>query len=343
VRIVHVLTEPQGGGGVYARTLAQASVARGDDVVIAAPTPVADDLPWIKLDLRQRRVVQALRAADVVHCHGIRAGLAGFLPAKAGVVQTPHGVHQARSKEGIARLAARSVTRAILRRADLIVCVSESERAFVQSLLPSRASSLRVVLNGVAARAPITESERAAARTMLGLTPEQRVLLFVGGLRFQKNPQLAVEAAEVARHELPQLVLLMAGGGPLDSEVAAVAGPGVVLLGERQDVGELLAAADAVLNTSRWEGLSLALLEALWAGRPLVVTDAPGNEEAAGDAGFVVPNHNPSALAAAIVEALGDDNRLAELSRRARRRAETMFDDERMIAETLPLYAEARR
>jgi glycosyltransferase involved in cell wall biosynthesis len=342
VRIVHVLTEPRGGGGVYARTLARASVARGDDVVVAAPAPLADDLPWITLHLRHRELVRKLRVADVVHCHGIRAGLAGFVPTKAAVVQTPNGVHQARSKEGLAGVVARSGTRAVLRRADLIVCVSESERTFVQSLVPSRATRLRVVLNGVAARPAVTEPERAAARKKLALTPEQRALLFVGGLRFQKNPQLAVEAIELARRELPQLVLLMAGGGPLQPEVEAAAGPGVVLLGERGDVGDLLAAADAVLNSSRWEGLSLALLEALWAGRPLVVTDAPGNEEAVGDAGFVAPNHDAAALAAAIVELLGDDDRLAELSQRARRRAETMFSDERMVAETLPLYAQAR-
>jgi glycosyltransferase involved in cell wall biosynthesis len=304
---------------------------------------LTQDLEAIPFDLhRPRATIAALRRADVVHCHGIRAGLVGFVPTPAAVVQTPNGVHQARSKEGVVGAAARFATRAVLRRADLIVCVSESERTFVQSLAPDLAPRLHVVLNGVAPRPLAPASQRASLRTQLSLAPDQPTLLFVGGLRYQKNPQLVVEAVRLARLEVPQLVLLVAGGGPLQAEIERSAGPGVELLGERRDVAALLGAADAVVNTSRWEGLSLALLEALWAGRPLVVTDAPGNAEAVGDAGFVVPNHDPQAFANAIVGLFTEDGRLEHLSRRARDRAERLFGDKRMVEETLPLYDEAR-
>jgi glycosyltransferase involved in cell wall biosynthesis len=176
----------------------------------------------------------------------------------------------------------------------------------------------------------------------LGLASEQPALLFVGGLRYQKNPQLAVEAIRLARLQVPDLVMFVAGGGPLQGELERAAVAGVKLLGERQDVAALLGAVDAVVNTSRWEGLSLALLEALWAGKPLVVTDAPGNAEAAGDAGFVVPNHDPEALASAVVSLFTENGLLERLSRQARGRAERLFSDERMVEETLPLYEEAR-
>ena len=339
-----MLTEPRGGGGVYALTLARAAAERGDRVAIAAPSALAEDLQFVPFDVRRPRpMIAAARAADVVHCHGIRAGIAGFVPTAAAIVQTPNGVHQARSKQGVAGIAARATTRQILRRADLVICVSESERTFVQSLVPHGGPPLAVVLNGVAPRPPVTAAERERTRKTLDLAPEQNVLLFVGGLRFQKNPQLAVEAIRLARSELPNLVLLVAGSGPLEAEIAAAAGPGVALLGERSDINDLLAAADAILNTSRWEGLSLALLEALWAGKPLVVTDGPGNAEAAGDAGFVVPNDDPRGLAAAIVTLFSEAGLLDDLSRRARERAETLFSDTRMAAETLPLYDEALR
>jgi glycosyltransferase involved in cell wall biosynthesis len=114
----------------------------------------------------------------------------------------------------------------------------------------------------------------------------------------------------------------------------------VRLLGERDDVDDLLAAADAVVNTSRWEGLSLALLEALWRGRPLVVVDAPGNAEAAGDAGLVVRERDAAAVAAAIERLFAEPRLLEALSGRARARAEACFDERRMVAGTLALYDE---
>lgn len=336
-----MLTEPRGGGGLYALTLARASAARGDSVAVVAPTRLSPEFEAIPLQLSgAASVVRALRGADIVHCHGIRAGVAGLIPTSAATVQTPNGVHQARSKRGVTGLAARAATGMILRPFDLVVCVSESEQDFVRSLVPTLAPRLRVVLNGVAARPMASTAERMAVRGSLGLKPDQPVLLFVGGLRYQKNPLLAIEAVRLARRKLPDLVLLVAGDGPLRAQVQAAAEPGVELLGDRQDVTRLLGAADAVVNTSRWEGLSLALLEALWAGRPLIVTDAPGNREAVGDAGFVVPMDG-AALASAIVQLFTETDLLRELSERARARA-ALFSDTRMVSETLPLYDEAR-
>jgi glycosyltransferase involved in cell wall biosynthesis len=149
---------------------------------------------------------------------------------------------------------------------------------------------------------------------------------------------LAVDAVRRAQRRIPELRLLIAGAGPLRREVEIAAGPNIELLGWRDDPSVLLAACDALLNTSRWEGLPLSLLEALWRGRPIIACDAPGNAEAAGEGGVIVHGRDPQQLADAITSAFQTPGTLEELGRRGRARAVREFDEHRMATATLALY-----
>jgi glycosyltransferase involved in cell wall biosynthesis len=343
LKILHVLTEPRGGGGVYAVTLARAARERGDEVRFLSPLPLAQGEDAIPLRLsRPRSVAAACRAADLVHFHGVRSGLLRPLIGNRTAVLTTHGLHKLRAARGFRRPPVRALNRFVLARADAVVCTSEAERNEVIELDGALERRARVVCNGVPPAAVPSQAQRIAIRQRLGLAADAPVLLFVGGLRFQKNPQLAVAAARLARSRLPGLVLLVAGEGPLDDELRTSddSEPWLRLLGGRTDIPDLLAAADAVLNTSRWEGMSLALLEALWRGRPAVATDAPGNPEAVGDAGLIAPQE-AQAIAEAIVRIFATDGLLGELSNVARTRAEALFDERRMVTETLAVYDEA--
>lgn len=332
-----MLTRPEGGGGRYAIALARAAMARGDQVLLASPRPLDAGLP--EIPLRRGSLAQLRRAArgvDLIHLHGVRAALTRPLLARRHAVITTHGLHALRAAHGLRKQAIGLVTRVLLRNLDAIVCVSEAEARDLRKLgLPS--ARTHVVLNGVPAVDVPSETERLDARRHLGIEPNAYVLLFVGSLIHQKNPQLAVKAAAIARRSQPELVLLVAGDGVLRPDLESHADEGTRLLGHRSDMDRLYAAADVLLNTSRWEGLSLALLEALWRGLPLIVTDGPGNEEAAGNAGLVTPQE-PNAVAEAILRLCRDRGLRAVLAERARTRAESLFREEVMLELTLAIY-----
>lgn len=332
-----MVIEPRGGGGAHVLALARASAASGDEPELVTLEAFSPEFPHVSL--RSARASRVLRRADIVHCHGVRSGLAMRLLLARPTILTPHGLHALRGSRGVHHFVARELTRHVLHSAGHIVCVSESELADVLRLIPGKRAQLHLIHNGVPSVTPPTERQRLDSRRRLGLSDKVPVLVFLGGVRYQKNPLLAADAVELALKQVPGLVLLVAGEGPLLSELNARKSDSLRVLGQRNDTHELLIAADAVLNTSRWEGLSLALLEGLWRGRPLIVTDAPGNAEAAGDAGLVVAQE-ASAVARAIDRLFTEPQLLPRLAKRARARAEEMFDEKRMIEETLRLYGE---
>jgi glycosyltransferase involved in cell wall biosynthesis len=137
----------------------------------------------------------------------------------------------------------------------------------------------------------------------------------------------------------PRYVVGLAAERELDRGKRAAAAEEVILLGWRDDAPTLLAACDAQLNTSRWEGLSLSLLEGLWRGRPVIATDSPGNGDAAAGCGLLVAAE-PAAVARAIERFFTEPGLPEQLAAGARRRAERLFDGRAMARATLELYDE---
>jgi glycosyltransferase involved in cell wall biosynthesis len=166
--------------------------------------------------------------------------------------------------------------------------------------------------------------------------------VWIAGLDRHKDPFTAITAAGgVARRGTP-FVLLLAGDGPLRAEVERAAeadGDGAVrVLGHRRDTRALLAAADLFVLTSRREGLSFSLLEAMALGRAPVVSDAPGNPEAVGDAGVVVACGDIAGFAAGLEQLATDEPARLELGERARDRVRRHFPADEMLRRTKELY-----
>lgn len=190
------------------------------------------------------------------------------------------------------------------------VCVSESER--LQGVEAGIRGSWRVIANGVDTDRfqPVGPAGQKAAREQLGLGGEPLVVC-VGRLAVQKGQDILLHAWPSVRASCPQAHLVLVGDGPLRERLMPLPA-GVSITGQREDVEVWLAACDVVAVPSRWEGMSLALLEAMASGRPVVAADVAGVREALGaNASAVVPIGSPRPLAAAILARLGDPARAA--------------------------------
>jgi glycosyltransferase involved in cell wall biosynthesis len=186
------------------------------------------------------------------------------------------------------------------------------------------------------------------ARAALDLEADAPVALCLARLSPEKDVGNFLEAAAL----LPEAGarFLVAGDGPLlptlRHQIAFLGLEGrATLLGRRDGVPTLLAAADLLCLPSREEGLSLAALEAMAAGLPLVATRVGGLPEAVedGKTGLLVPPRDPSALAGALARLLTDPARARAMGAAGRARAAACFTRDRMLQATHAVYEAAQR
>ncbi len=178
-------------------------------------------------------------------------------------------------------------------------------------------------------------------RAELGLAPDQQLVLSVGRLHPQKGIDVLISAA--ARWPSDRVLLAVAGDGPLRGElsaqIAALDAP-VRLLGRRSDVADLLAAADLVVLSSRWEARSLALQEAMRAGRPVVATAVGGTPGLVGDGAVLVPPDDAQALGQSVMALLDDPASRAELAARGYAQSLTWPGEADTVAQVQDAYHE---
>jgi glycosyltransferase involved in cell wall biosynthesis len=272
------------------------------------------------------RIVDTLDP-DVVHLHSSKAGLVGRLALRGRrpTVFQPHAWSFEAADGALARGAA-VWERAAARWTDMLLCVSRAEcdRGETTGIRCDK----RVVVNGVDLDqfAAADEADRTAARRRLGIDGE-RLVVCVGRLIEQKGQDVLIEAWRSITAGPAHARLVLVGDGPDREELEARATGDVVFTGERDDVPDWLASADVVVFPSRWEGMSLAMLEAMATARSVVATDVDGAREALGDeAGAIVGVDDPEALARAIVARLSDPDRAAREGAAGRRRVEQRHD-----------------
>jgi glycosyltransferase involved in cell wall biosynthesis len=205
---------------------------------------------------------------------------------------------------------------------------------------PDAARRLVLVRNGIELPPAVDSKERGATRTGLGLSDDSVAAVYLGSLEPRKDPLTAIRAAALARSRGLPLVLLVAGEGPLRGEIETHAGEGVRVLGFREDTARLLAAADLFVMPSSREGTSLALLEAMGHGLPVVVSDGPGNPEAVGDAGIVAPFGEEHAFAEALARLAADPAERRRIGAAARARVEREFDADSFVGGIERVYEE---
>lgn len=350
-----VLAAATGGIGVHVRSLAEGLVTRGHDVTVHAPAATerlfrfqsagAKFVPVeIGAGLRpvaDQRAVATLRRSlrsDVVHAHGLRAGLvagAALGPRRAGRTPLVTTWHNALLASGTQAVAWRLAARFAARRADLTLGASAD---LVGDAL--RAGAVRAVLGEVAAPTlPTQRRSRAEVRVELDCG-ERLLVVVVARLHPQKGLDTLIEAA--ASLVEPRPLVVIAGDGPLRGElerqVTDLQAP-VRLLGRRDDVVDLLRAADLSVIASRWEARALVAQEAMLAGTPLVATAVGGIPELVGDAAVLVPPGDAAALARAIRSVLVDAEVAARMRAAGLARAATWPDEAAVVTALEDVYA----
>ncbi|MEW2636330.1 glycosyltransferase family 4 protein [Streptomyces sp. NPDC048389] len=354
LRTVQVLGGGSAGSSAHVRSLASGLAARGVRVTVCAPAEVGHvyDFPGAGAAFapvarrNDSATIAALRAAcagaDVVHAHGLHAAvrasqaLGAARRARVPLVVTWHTrAHDAGGARAVVlglleRRAARSAT---------VVLGTCSELVYRARASGARDARLAPVTAPPAPRAPAGGGK---LRAELGVV-ERPLLLAVGALEPHRGYGTLLDAARAWSGLDPAPLLMIAGEGPArealrqritDEELL------VRLLGCRDDVPALLAAADVAVLPSRWEARSLLAQEALRLGVPLVATAVGGVPELVGDAAELVPYGDSVALSASVTRLLADPARRAWLSAAGRAQAGTWPTEDDTVAQVLSVYDE---
>jgi glycosyltransferase involved in cell wall biosynthesis len=350
VRVLQVIQELAAGGAErVVLTLARGAQQAGHEVAVAAaPGALAGelDVPRFDLPLVHRRpwrlppaalaLRRAVRASspDVVHLHNPVVALVGALASPGGGrapgLVSVHGVPD-EDYAGAARLLR-------LARRPVVACGPGVAAALEDAGVTVSAT----VVNGIA---PAPEpASRATLAEATGIAAGRPLILSIGRLVPQKNHALAVRALGA----VPEAVLAIVGEGPLAEQLEREAREnGVadrfVLVGARDDARRLIAAADAVVLPSSWEGLPLVALETLAAGTPLVATSVRGIRELLQDDvdALLVPADDAGALAAALRRALTDASLRQRLRANGLEKA-AGYGEDAMVSAYLDLYQRVR-
>jgi len=281
---------------------------------------------------------------DLLHTHLYRDAVYGRILARLagvrGVVSTLQNSYVWRSRPQLFLDGLTSIF------ADRVTAVSEAVKKFAIEREHIPAAKLVTIYNAIDhERSRVSPEARERIRRELGISPGRIAVGSMGALTGQKGFEYLLDAVPAVIRVHPDVRFFIGGEGDLENELLRKRdllglGEKVVFLGFRSDVPELLSAFDIFVLPSLYEGLSVALIEAMAAGRPIVTTDVAENREVIGqdEAGIAVPPRDPPALAEALLQLIGDETLREKMGRRGRERAATLFDLKTMINKYEEVY-----
>jgi glycosyltransferase involved in cell wall biosynthesis len=283
---------------------------------------------------------------DVVHTHLVRSTILGTLAARAAGIPVVTTLHNTRPNARLSR-ALRAMETWLLRLVvDRVVAVGwETARAHHDRL---GGRPVEVIPNAVAEAPKLSAAERDAVRRELGVDASQPLVIAVGRLHPQKSyDDLLLAFARVDPGRRAQFRIVGRGGQrtAIEAGIARLGlGDRVQLLGLRRDVPRLLAASDVFASAAGWEGLPVAILEAMAAGLPIVAT-AVGDVPRVVDesCGTLVPAGQPDQLGVALDRILADPALQRRQGEAGRLRVSRHFGTHAWSSRLIELYREMCR
>ena len=294
--------------------------------------------------LAARRVATLMRASgvDLVHCHLPIAGVVGRIAGRMTGVPVVYTEHNKQERY-------HPLTRALNRHSwawqERVIAVSDDVAASIAKHIRSRVP-VQVVLNGVDTdRFRRDPNVAHRVRGELGIPESAPVVGTVAVFRQQKRLDHWLDAARRIRDGRPDTQFVIVGDGPLRTEIEAHAAlldlsDVVHFTGLREDVRPFLAAMDVYMMSSVFEGLPVALLEAMSMECVPVATAVGGIPQAirSGENGYLAEPLRPDLLAERVGDVLGARDRTGELGEAARETVCTRFDMRRMARELESVY-----
>ena len=373
--MLHVLGDSKfGGDSVMVVALGRAAQQMDLDVDVLATHDVFQEvicengLGLVDLDVIRRpirpvwegrgilRLARFLRESSysLVHTHTSKAGFVGRLASRlAGipaVVHTVHGFAFHEQSSLLSQTAYSTLERVAARFCDRIITVSEHHRERAIQLGIGKADQVVAIPNGTCLNGIEPTGPRASVRARLGLHPDEFVLLSTGRLAEQKGLEYLIRAMPLCRESIDPTKVLLAGEGPLRQHLERLAveqrvGDLVQFLGMRDDIADLLHACDLVVLPSLWEGMSISLLEAMAAGKPIITTTIASNLEVTrnGEGALLVPPKAPVELAAAIQTVATNPTCRKRLANRAKEIQREHYTMERMVEAYMKQYQDLFR
>jgi len=291
---------------------------------------------------------------DIVHTHGGVAGLYGrwaaFRSRVPVIIHTLHGIHYLHYRNIFIRWAYIFLERIFSRFTKTVIFVSQADKkkGCRYRLVP--AEKMTVVKNGI----DLSKIQKEAAITQvpmlkdkLGLEKDSFLIGTVARIHRQKNIPGLIKASAVLRDRIPHARIIIVGGGPMMSKVKdQIDRLGlqkmVFMLGERQDVHQIMSMYDIFVLSSLWEGLPYVLMEAGALGKPVAASNIEGVREIILDnkTGLLVPKDDSRKLAEAVLRLEADPQLRFKLGRSLQKKIKDEYSLSRMIREIETIYLE---
>lgn len=373
IRVCHVMSaDLWAGAEVQLATTASYLVERPDvslTAVLFNEGRLADELRRLGIDVTvvdETRnsafrvltfLTRFLRAnqIELVHTHRYKDCVLGTIAAKlAGVphvIRTVHGLREPMTGwDHLKFRAYEALDKAVLLcLADRVIAVSKQMADTLQDR-GYRPAMVTPIHNGIDLRKVIARRQRDDVRRELGIDASKILIGTVGRLSPVKGHDSFLRAARLILEQEPGARFLIAGGGPLEDELGALArqlqlDDACLLVGPRADVYELTSAMDMFVLPSLNEGMPMAILEAMALGKPVVATAVGGVPEVVQHrvTGLLVPPGDERALADACLELARDREWAARLGAQARRVVEEEFSHEQNGQALIDAYRGVRR
>ncbi|MER7057831.1 glycosyltransferase family 4 protein [Streptomyces sp. NPDC000351] len=359
LRTVQVLGGGNAGSSAHVRSLAAGLVARGVKVTVCAPSDAERTYDFTGAGAGHVHVprssdpvsVAALRAvctdADLVHAHGLHASFRAALALGGRRVRTPLVVtwHVRVHAEGARAQLLRVLERRVMKAATVVLGATSElvDRARRTGARDARLGPVALPARPCRPAEPDDpDPRRPKIRAELGAIARP-LLISVGSLERHRGYDVLLDAARAWRRLDPVPLVVVAGEGPLRGELQRRIEDEelpVVLIGSRDDITDLLGAADLALLPARREARSVLAQEALHARVPLVASEVGGVPELVGGAAELVPPGDAEALADAVVRLLDDPGRRDRLRDEGVRQAATWPTEDETVAQVLSVYDE---